>query len=388
MHRFRRGLLAAAIAAALLIGLAALGYRVRSDTVAGAGLPQMVQRWRDRAGVPAVTLAVDAPGRPVVLTASGTGLRDGGPEITVDAQFRVASITKVFVATVVLQLAEEGRLRLDDPLARYMPSFPGADRITLRQLLNHTSGVPDFELADHFGEGLLAHRQRRWRTDEILALAAKARPDFAPGSHYRYSNTGYVLLGEVIGAVTGSSWAAEVRRRIIDPLHLEHTYVAGAEPVPGGVLPGYFDTDNDGDEENIETGRPWPAQETAEGAAGAIVSTAGDLAVFGGALFRGRLLAAPSLRQMLTEGPHHPRNSNYGLGVEISRPDYRTTVSGHGGALPGFRSTLWYVPQRDTVIVVLTNDWRANPQDLAELALRRHLRRSGPGVPQLAVTRH
>jgi D-alanyl-D-alanine carboxypeptidase len=373
MHRFRRGHLAAAIAAALVLGLAGLAHHVRSDAVtsAGKGLPQMVERWRDRAGVPAVTVAVDAPGRPLVLAAAGTGLRNGGPAVTVDAQFRIASITKLFVATVVLQLAQEGRLRLEDPLARFVPSFPGGGRITLRQLLNHTSGVPDFELADHFGEGLLADRQRRWRIDEILALAAKARPDFVPGSNYRYSNTGYVLLGEVIGAVTGSSWDAEVRRRIIDPLHLEHTYVAGAEPVPGGVLPGYFDADNDGDEENIETGRPWPAQETAEGAAGAIVSTAADLAVFGGALFRGRLLAPQSLQQMLTEGPHHPRNSNYGLGVEISRPDYRTTVWGHGGALPGFRSTLWYVPHRDTVIVVLTNDWRANPQDLAELALRR-----------------
>jgi D-alanyl-D-alanine carboxypeptidase len=373
MHRFRRGLLAAAIAAALVLGLAGLASRVRSDTVtsAGTGLPQMVQRWRARAGVPAVTLAVDAPDRPLVLAASGTGLRDGGPPVTVDAQFRVASITKLFVATVVLQLAEEGKLRLDDPLARYVPSFPGGNRITLRQLLNHTSGVPDFELADRFGEGLLADRQRRWRTDQILALVSNVRLDFAPGTRYRYSNTGYVLLGAVVGAVTGSTWAAQVRRRIIDPLHLQHTHVAGAEPVPGGVLPGYFDTDKDGDEENIETGGPWPSLETAEGPAGAIVSTAADLAVFGGALFRGRLLGPETLRQMLAEGPHHPRNSNYGLGVEISRPDYRTTVWGHGGALPGFRSALWYVPERDTVIVVLTNDWRANPQDLAELALRR-----------------
>jgi D-alanyl-D-alanine carboxypeptidase len=372
MSRFRRGLLAAAIAAALVTGLAGLAHHVRSDTVtsAGNGLPQMVQRWRDRAGVPAVTLAVDVPGRPLVLTAAGTGLRTGGPPVTVDAQFRVASITKLFVATVVLQLAQEGRLRLDDPLARYLPSFPGAGHITLRQLLNHTSGVPDFEMADHFGEGLLADRQRHWRTDEILALVTHVKPDFPPGTRYQYSNTGYVLLGEVIGAVTGSTWAAEVRRRIIDPLHLRHTHIAGAEPVPGGVLPGYFDTDNDGDEENIETGRPWPSMETAEGSAGAIVSTAADLATFGAALFRGRLLSPHSLQQMLAEGPHHPRNSNYGLGVEISRPDYRTTIWGHGGALPGFRSSLWYVPQRDTVIVVLTNDWRANPQDLAELALR------------------
>jgi D-alanyl-D-alanine carboxypeptidase len=366
MHRTRRGLLPAALAAAAIAGLAGLGHHVRSGTVVsdGAALPQLVDRWRERAGVPAVTLAVNAPDRHLTLVASGTGLRDGGPPVTVDAHFRVASVTKM------LQLAQEDRLRLDDTLSRYVPSFPGGDRITLRHLLNHTSGVPDFELADGFGKGLLADRQRRWRTDEILALVTGVRSDFAPGTRYSYSNTGYVLLGEVIRAVTGSTWDTEARRRIIGPLHLRHTYVAGAEPVPGGVLPGYYDADNDGDQENVETGQPWPALETAEGPAGAIVSTAADLAAFGDALFRGRLLAPAPLRQMLAEGPHHARNSNYGLGVEISRPDYRTTVWGHGGALPGFRSALWYVPSRDIVVVVLTNDWRANPQDLAELVVR------------------
>jgi D-alanyl-D-alanine carboxypeptidase len=372
MSAFRRGLLAAVVAAGLVAALAGLAYRARADTVltAGAGLPQVVERWRQRADVPAVTVAVDAPGRPLVVSASGTGLRGGTPPVTVDAQFRIASITKPFVATVVLQLAQEGRLGLDDPLSHYLPSFPGGHRITLRHLLNHTSGVPDFELADGFGQGLLDDRERRWRTEEVLALVTGARPDFAPGTRYSYSNTGYVLLGEVIRAVTGSTWAAEVRRRIIDPLRLEHTYVAGAEPVPGGVLPGYFDADNDGDQENIETGRPWPSLETTEGSAGAMVSTAADLATFGRALFRGRLLTPAWLRQMLAEGPHHARNTNYGLGVEISRPDYRTAVWGHGGYLPGFRSALWYVPRHDVVIVVLANDSRANPQDLAELALR------------------
>jgi D-alanyl-D-alanine carboxypeptidase len=372
MSPIRRALLAAAVAAALVAALAGLAYRVRSDTAltADTELSQMLERWRDRAGVPAAILAVDSPGHRLALAASGTGLRDAGPPVTVDAQFRVASITKPFVATVVLQLAEEGRLRLDDSLSQHLPTFPGGDRITLRQLLNHTSGVPDFELADRFGETLLADRQRRWRTDEILALVTGVRPDFAPGTRYAYSNTGYVLLGEVIRVVTGSTWAAQVRRRIIEPLGLKHTHVAGAEPVPGGVLPGYYDADNDGDQENIETGRPWPSLETAQGPAGALVSTAADLAVFGGALFRGRLLRPASLRRMLAEGPHHPRNSNYGLGVEITRQDYRTTVWGHGGALPGFRSALWYEPHRDVVIVALVNDWRANPQDLAELALR------------------
>src|SRR4051812_31057783 len=127
MSAFRRSLLAAVVAAGLVAALTGLTYRARADTVrtAGAGLPQVVERWRHRADVAAVTVAVEVPGRPLVLAASGTGLHGGGPPVTPDAQFRIASITKPFVATVVLQLAQEGRLGLDDPLSRYLPTFPG-----------------------------------------------------------------------------------------------------------------------------------------------------------------------------------------------------------------------------------------------------------------------
>src|SRR3712207_2106082 len=108
-------------------------------------------------------------------------------------------------------------------------------------------------------------------------------------------------------------WSSDVCSSDL-PLALRHTFVAGAEPVPGGVLPGYFDADNDGDRENVETGGPWPALETTEGPAGAIVSTAPDLLAFGDALFHHRLLRPATVRQMVAERPHHPRNSNYGLG--------------------------------------------------------------------------
>jgi D-alanyl-D-alanine carboxypeptidase len=356
---------------ALILGTAGCAQ----SAVSAGGTPDeqlqdLLDRWRQRADVPAMTLAVDGPGRNTLVTASGTEARDGDTPPTASAQFRVASITKLFVATVVLQLVEEGRLGLDDPVAVYIPDFRHVRDVTIRQLLNHTSGIPDYTRTEHFHEGLLEHRDHVWSTDELLGLVADVRRDFAPGTDYLYSNTGYLLLGRVIDTVTGSTWAAEVRRRIFEPLRLQHTYVAGAEPVPGGVLPGYIDVDMDGDVENVETGRPWPALETAEGPAGAVVSTAGDLAVFADALFRGRLLSASTLKQMVAEGAHHPRNANYGLGVEISRPDYRLTVWGHGGFTIGFKSTLWYMPQQDLVVVVLANDARANTSDLAELVAR------------------
>ena len=331
-------------------------------------LQSTLDSWRSRADVPATVLGVSNSDG-TWLGASGTPERGGTVGITSNARFRVASITKVFVAVIVLQLVEERRLGLDDVVSHYLPEgLVGS--VTIRQLLNHTSGIPDYSMSDDFNAGLLNHRERQWTAAELLALVKDKEPDFAPGTDYAYSNTDYIVLGEVIKKVSGRTWAHEVRRRILDALSLDSTYIPGAEPAREAVVPGYFDSDNDGDVENVETGGPWPALETSEGPAGAIVSTASDLLTFGEALFHGRLVHDSTLHAMVTEGPYHPRFSNYGLGLEIMRPDYRTTIWGHGGFLPGFKSALWYIPSRDAVIVVLANDARANPADLAELVMR------------------
>jgi D-alanyl-D-alanine carboxypeptidase len=376
MTTFKRGFLFRVVAIALLmaIGGCSTSPEPQAEPMAAPEtLQATLDKWRLRGDIPAVVVGVaHADGR-TWLGASGTPERAGPAPVTTDARFRIASITKVFVAVVVLQLVEEGELELDDPLSRHVPDYP-TQGVTIRQLLNHTSGIPDYSMSDDFNKNLLNDRERRWTTEEVLALVKDKEPDFAPGTGYAYSNTDYVLLGEVIGRIAGRSWAHEVRRRILDPLNLDSTHVAGSERVPEPVVPGYFDADNDGDVENIETGGPWPALETSEGPAGAIVSTAPDMLAFGDALFHGRLVPEPVLRAMVAEGPYHPRFSNYGLGVEILRPDYRTTIWGHGGFLPGFKSALWYVPSRDTVMVVIANDARANPADLAELMLR-----AGPG---------
>jgi D-alanyl-D-alanine carboxypeptidase len=241
--------------------------------------------------------------------------------------------------------------------------------VTVRQLLDHTSGLPDYARVEHFTDGLIEDRDRVWTPAELLALVdGYSRAE--PGAQYSYSNSGYLVLGQVVAAVTGRSWAQEVRARILDPLGLSDTWVAGAEVPRGTVLPGYGDADGDGDEENLETGRPWPSLETSEDAAGAIVSTARDVTRFGAALFRGRLLPRPLLDQMVTPTRFGARNAGYGLGVEITAPDYRTEVWGNGGFLPGFRSALQYLPEDDVVVVVLANDSTSSPADLCELLAR------------------
>jgi D-alanyl-D-alanine carboxypeptidase len=341
------------------------GYLARPAAGQGEATPQTVlDRWRTRAGVRAAVVAVQSP--------EGTRwIGTSGAAVTPMARFRLASITKLFVATVVLQLTQDNQLAVTDTLDHFVPDFPGGDRITVEQLLDHTSGVPDYGQIEGFTSRLLKDREHRFTTEQVLSLIAHRKREFSPGTDYAYSNSDYLLLAEVITAVTHDSWSAQVRRRILDPLELTDTYIAGTEPASAPVVAGYFDADNDGTEENIETGQPWPALETSEGPAGAIVSTAGDLATFGDALYHGRLLNAASLRTMTAPHPFHPRNSNYGYGTEITQLGYDTTVVGHGGFLPGFKSVLWYVPSRDLSIVVLTNDSEANPADLAELILRR-----------------
>src|SRR5918998_791760 len=242
-------------------------------------LHSTLTRWRTRADIPAVVLGVAHPGGSW-RGADRTVERGGSAHVPSDASFRIGSITKVFVAVVVLQLVEEGTLGLDDQVSSHLPGYT-LEPATIRQLLNHTSGIPDYTLAAGFNKELLEHRDRRWTAAEVIALVQGKEPQFPAGTGYAYSNTDYILLGEAINSVTGTSWAHQVRRRILDPLQLKGTYIAGFEPAPKPVVPGYFDADNDGHVENIETGRPWTALETSEGPAGAIVSTVPDLLRFG-----------------------------------------------------------------------------------------------------------
>jgi D-alanyl-D-alanine carboxypeptidase len=305
------------------VGLALLASTGCAQPAPGgsSGLRPTLEDWRGRSGAPAAVLAVDGPG--ITWTgSSGTRHPGTGAAVTVEDQFRVASITKLFVATVVLQLAEEEQIDLADPLADYLPDFPRAEEITLSQLLNHTSGVPDYTQVEGFGRRLFEERDRVWTPAEVLAVAAEHEAEFEPGTGYAYSNTNFVLLGEVVRVATGSSWTEQVRTRILDPLELRDTYVAGTDDAADRppVVPAYFDVDGDGAQENVETGGPRKAEETAEGAAGAMVSTVGDLMTFGDALFRGRLLEDTTVAAMAVGRTAHPRTAATPR-LEIQRRD-------------------------------------------------------------------
>src|SRR4051794_14141056 len=243
-------------------------------------------------------------------------------------RFRIGSVTKTFVATVVLQLAGEGTLALDDTVERWLPGpVPGGANITVRQLLNHTSGLGDYA-DDAFVKRVLDDRGRVWAPEQLIAIGTSHPPPFAPGAGLAYSSTGYIALGLIVEAATGHPLSTELRRRIFAPLQLRSTSFDTTPRIAGGHAHGY--TRYHGgrrplDISDIGQSFAW--------AAGAIVSTTDDLARFYRALLRGRLLRADLLAAMQTTVP--AAGQEWGLGI-IETPHRCAPSWGHGGETLGY----------------------------------------------------
>jgi D-alanyl-D-alanine carboxypeptidase len=275
------------------------------------------------AGASAVLAEVRSPGR------VWRGAARPGPSA---GRFRAGSITKSLVATVVLQLVGEGRAALDDP---------GEDRVTLRQLLQHTSGIADYGESDRFRdlygttEDVVALRHRTWSPPELLAFVAGQPRLFEPGSSWAYSSTNYLLLGLLIERITGHPYAAEVERRILRPLGLRDTELPGANPrIAGPHLHGYL---RGGDQQPVDV---TAFNHSFAGAAGELVSSTTDLNRFFQELLTGRLLAPAQLTEMCAVQPTG-QGFDYGLGIAKRRLADGTTVWGHNGGTFGFETFAW-----------------------------------------------
>lgn len=335
-----------------------------AERLAQRTVPQVVDQWYELAETPGVVALVHEPGAATIAVARNRP--DVAHPLGPDVPFRVGSVTKTFVSTVVLQLAAEGVVRLDDPVGRWVPEAGAHRHVTLRQLLGHTGGVPNYTESYDFEKDV-----HRWRTPvEALGFGVRQPPDFRAGTAIQYSNTGYLLLGLVVERVTGSTLGAVITERIVDPLGLTGTWLSDGREPAGAVASGFSDRDYDGRPEDMSA-EPYPIA-SAAWAAGAMVSTAEDLVVFARALFGGELLPAAELELMTTPNPFDPPDHSYGLGVALGTPDGRTRRWGHGGSINGYRTGLAYLPDSGAVIVVLVSmDGELNPDDLVELLIRR-----------------
>lgn len=292
-------------------------------------------------GAPGALVTV-AGRRTVTLRSGAADVRTGRP-VPRQGLVRIGSTTKAFVATVVLQLVGEGRVRLDAPVEEYLPGAVrgrGGDgrEITVRQLLQHTSGLPDPGSYLPGGREWADQRFRHHDRDELIRYALTLEPTPAPWS---YTNTGYLLLGKLIEAVTGTpSWRDEVRDRIVRPLGLRRTYSPGPReyrirgPHPRGYIkaPGLIDVTEQ------DTGHM--------DAAGDMVSTPAEVDRFFGALLRGRLLRPAELAEMRRMVPAGGAVDEYGLGLETNHLSCGDLV-GHSGQMRGYSTLAGVLVDRD-----------------------------------------
>ncbi len=333
------------VAAILVLGLlftaSSAAAPVSGDTLA----PTLRKQMKDlvAAGVPGVVVLVRRDGRTVRLASGYSNLAKKTP-MRVGDRFRIGSVTKSFVATVVLQLVGEGKLSLDDSIERWLPGLvPNGGNITVRQLLSHRSGLFDY-LGDEsvLKPYLSGDFGYVWTPPKLVAVSTAHPPVFEPGAKFSYSNTNYIVLGLIVEAVTGNPIGAELRQRIFEPLGLRSTLFASSQRIPGAHAHGYLVSGKNKlqDVTGVSPSYAW--------AAGAIVSTASDIARFYRALLGGQLLPPDLLQAMETF------EDDYGLGLfHVKLPCGE--IVGHDGAIAAYLTLAFNSTDGKRQFVVLAN---------------------------------
>lgn len=350
MGASRRKLGAVVLAAALAAGLSS---GTASATTGGREDLQQAMEAVTDAGLAGVQLRLhDDEGD----FNSSAGVRElSGGKVPTNGRFRAGSITKTFVSTVVLQLVNERKVRLDDPIDNYLPEYDIDPRITVRMLLSHTSGLfnytgevnPDgtFEPGIALqGQEFVDARFHRYTPDDLIAVSQSKPARFAPGTNFSYSNTNYILIGQMVERVTGTPYEVQVHKRILGPLGLRETVLPGERTgIPGPHAHGYFAYRHEGQFRVVDITRLSP---TWAWAAGEIISTTGDLDKFISALLKGRLLPTRLLTEMTTPSPF----AGYGLGLELLDvgPECGGLFYGHTGGIAGYQTYMFSTPDRET----------------------------------------
>ncbi|MFC5145170.1 serine hydrolase domain-containing protein [Streptomyces aureoversilis] len=278
----------------------------------------------------------------------------------VDGRIRIGSNTKTFTATLVLQLVAEGRIGLDDPVADHLPEFGLDRRITVRMLLQHTSGVFNFT-GEYYDDGTVApgipwqgrewvdNRFKTYRPEELVRLALSKPARFEPGTDWSYSNTNYVLARLLIEKATGRSLAEEMQRLILGPLGLSGTLAPDTrEEIPEPHAHAYYRYEDAGREKTVDVTRQNPSWISS---GGDMISTTQDLHTFISALLGGKLLPPPLLAEMCTP---HPK-FGYGLGLFVQDTDCGGTVITHNGGIAGHAALMYSSPDGSRTLTASLN---------------------------------
>lgn len=330
-------------------------------------------------GLPGISVAIGIGDQVAWTGTAGFSDLVNRVPVQADDRFGVGSITKTFVARVILQLAEEGKVALDQTPAHYLDQpiireIPNADRATLRELLNHQSGIPTWEFQEDWiprGRGALMELDHVWGKTETLAYCTRdlLPATNEPGERYAYSNTNYTLLGLVMEAVTGNDASSEIRRRILEPLGLEDTFLESFEPIPGGYVNHYHYATPDfveaaGVHPAFPEIRPYLVESTAgnlspEWTAGGMVSSARDLVRWARAIRDGELLGPAMQEEVFTyylPRQERGRRSRYMQGISRTQDFFQEYAAfGHSGGTLGFTAYMYWLEGTDIILVMLTN---------------------------------
>jgi D-alanyl-D-alanine carboxypeptidase len=309
-------------------------------------------------GIPGVVLRAQVEGQQPIYAAAGLARMEESTPISVSDRFRIYSITKTFTAIVVLQLVDEGVLSFDDTVTKWLSApevldIPNTDTITLRQLLNHTSGIYDYfdDESPFINDAFLGENadwSRIWTPLDLLTYAGAENhaPYSEPGSASHYANTNYVLIGLIVEAATGNRFTDELQKRILTPLKLTETSLPQDEPIITETVDGYQSLE--GDLVNVTASNAswaWTA--------GGMVSTLDDLAIFSAAAFSGSLLSPESFAEMVTFVPEKP-GFEWGFGIyRVDSP--AGTELAMDGESAGFSSAMIWLPDLDVSLVMLAN---------------------------------
>ena len=381
MRRGSPALLVGVLVAALaLAGTAVLWSRNRPAPAASTPASSDTRPPPDPATLQQLVAGMVEAGAPaaVALVRTGQGTWQGASGLSdlrtrrparASDRFRIGSVTKSFMATVVLQLVGEDRLRLDDSLQQWLPgAVPGGEHITIRQLLNHTSGLSDY--TDDLLRPLRAKptRQayqqmaaRRFTPQALVAMATRHRPVFPPGTRFSYSNTNYILLGLVVERVTGDRLAGQLQQRILRPLGLADTELPGIQGrIRGQYVHGYAPPNrawlpSDGPAGLVDVTQANPSWVWA---AGAMISSAADLARFYQALLGGQLLPPRTLTAMQTTvdaSEQYGAGAGYGLGLIRLPLACGGQVWGHGGEIVGYATLAFSSADAARQVVLMEN---------------------------------
>jgi D-alanyl-D-alanine carboxypeptidase len=273
-----------------------------------------------------------------------------GRPVVRQTAFDIGSITKPFTAALILRLAQEGRLVIDDPVSKWVSDVPAAG-VTIRHLLAQTSGLPDYAANPAFLPAIRGRIMAPWPPEQNLQFVGtqRARPDSA----WAYSNTNYVLLGLIAQKAGGASYSALLRRLVLDPLDLRGTFVAGQDSMAAMRAHSHIDINGDGKADDLSALVPDPAMTRGSGGAGAIVATASDVATFARAYFTGTLIG-DSLSRAATRWRERGDGRLYGFGI-IAWPFGADTLLGHMGNTAGQSAGVWHSNVSGITAVILSN---------------------------------